>query len=102
MDMNAIMEQAKQMQQNMAKAQEELAKKTVTSSVGGGMVAVTMNGRKELTSIRIEKVVVNPDEVVMLQDLIVAAVNDASRKVQQMTQDELSHLTGGLKIPGIL
>jgi DNA-binding YbaB/EbfC family protein len=101
MDMNSIMEQARQMQQKMAQAQEDLAKRTVSASAGGGMVTVTMNGRKEVLSISIEKVVVNPDEVVMLQDLIVAAVNEASRKAQQMAQEELSHLTGGLKIPGL-
>ncbi len=101
MDMNSIMEQARQMQQKMARAQEELANRTVSASAGGGMVTVTMNGRKEVLSISIEKVVVNADEVVMLQDLIVAAVNEASRKAQQMAQEELSHLTGGLKIPGL-
>ena len=101
MDMSNLMKQAQQFQQKMNELQGEMAQKTVTASAGGGMVSVTVNGRNELLSIAIEKEVIDPEDPVMLQDLIVAAVNDAMRKVQQMTQQEMSQLTGGMKIPGL-
>ncbi len=102
MDISSLMKQAQDFQQKMGQVQEELAKKTVTSEVGGGMVKVTVNGKQELLSIQIEKEVINPDDAGMLQDLIAAAVNDAMRKAREMIQSEMGQLTGGIKIPGIM
>ena len=97
-----MMKQAQQLQSKMMKLQEELAEKTVESSSGGGMVKVTANGRQQILSIQIEKEVVDPDDVEMLQDLILAAVNDALAKAQEMVSSEMSKLTGGLNIPGLM
>jgi hypothetical protein len=96
-----IMNQAKKIQAQLAQIQEEAANKTVEASSGGGMVAVTANGRQEILSIKIEPEVVNPDDVEMLQDLIQAAINDALRKSQEMVSGEMAKVTGGLKIPGL-
>ncbi len=101
MNMEEIMKQAQQFQQKMGQMQEELAKKTATASVGGGMVSVTVNGRHEVVDITIEKEVINPDDPVMLQDLVQAAVNEAMKKAQEMIQSEMGKLTGGIKIPGM-
>ena len=101
MDMSALMQQAQQLQGRMQQMQEELAKKQVTSTVGGGMVSATVNGRHQLLEIRIEREVVNPEDVGMLQDLVVAAVNDAMGKAQELIQQEMSKLTGGIKVPGL-
>ena len=101
MDMNEIMRQAQQMQQKLGQVQDELANKSVTATVGGGMVSVTVNGRNELLSIHIDKEVINPDDQVMLQDLIVSAVNEGIKKAQDMAQAEMRKLTGGLNIPGL-
>ena len=84
------------------KVQEELASKTVEASAGGGMVTAVVNGKFELISLRIEKEVVDPDDIEMLQDLIVAAVNEGVRKAQEMTASEMSKVTGGLNIPGLM
>ncbi|HRT27393.1 MAG TPA: YbaB/EbfC family nucleoid-associated protein [Syntrophales bacterium] len=96
-----IIKQAQQMQAKMVKLQEELASRTVEASAGGGMVTAVVNGKHELVSLKVEKDVVNPDDVEMLQDLIVAAVNEAVRKAQEMAQAEMAKLTGGLQIPGL-
>lgn len=96
-----LMRQAKKMQQEMAKVQEETKKKTVEASAGGGMVTVTANGGMEIVSIKIEREVVNPDDIEMLQDLIVAAANEALRRAQQMVNEEMGKITGGLNIPGM-
>lgn len=101
MDMNQIMKQAQQFQQKMGQVQEELAQKQVTSTVGGGMVSATVNGKHELIALKIEKEVIDPNDPVMLQDLIVAAVNDATKQAQEMAQAEMAKLTGGIKIPGM-
>ena len=101
MDMNQIMQQAQQFQQKLSQMQEELAHKQVTSTVGGGMVSVTVNGKHELIDLKIEKEVIDPNEADMLQDLIVAAVNDAMKQAQNMIQSEMAKLTGGIKIPGL-
>jgi len=101
MDMNEIMRQAQQMQQKLSQVQNELAGRSVTVSVGGGMVSVTVNGRIELLSIQIDKEVINPADQVMLQDLIVSAVNEGIKKAQDMAQAEMRKLTGGINIPGI-
>jgi len=101
MDMNEIMKQAQQFQQKMGQMQEELGRKTVTTTVGGGMVTVTVNGRHEVLSISIDKDIINPDDPVMLQDLVTAAVNEAMKQAQAMVQSEMAKLTGGIKIPGL-
>jgi hypothetical protein len=100
--MGDMMKQAQKLQARMLKIQEELAEKTVESAAGGGMIKVVANGRQQLVSIRIEKEVVNPEDVEMLQDLILAAVNDALTKSQEMVAAEMGKLTGGLSIPGLL
>lgn len=98
-----IMKQAQKMQEQLAKIQEEAANKTVEASSGGGMVTVTANGRQEVLSIKIEKDVVNPDDVDMLQDLILAATNEALRKTKDMMAEEMKGMTGGMgmNIPGL-
>ncbi len=101
MDMNSIMQQAQQMQQKMATIQEELQKKTETGSAGGGMITVVANGRSEILSLSIEDSLLATDDKEMLQDLIVAATNDALRKVKEMGKAEMSKLTGGMNIPGV-
>src|SRR5665647_276394 len=101
MDMNSIMQQAQQFQQNMARVQEELAQKKVIGSAGGGMVTVTANGKSEIISIVIERAMIVESEADMLQDLIVAATNDALRKAREMGKAEMGKLTGGLNLPGL-
>ena len=100
--MGKMMKQAQQLQAKMLKLQEELAEKTVETSAGGGMVKVVANGRQQLVSIQIEKEVVDPDDVEMLQDLVLAAANDALTKAQEMAAEEMNKLTGGLNIPGMM
>jgi len=97
------MQQAQQFQQKMGQMQEELALKTVSSTVGGGMVSVTVNGKFEVVSLQIEKEAVDPDDPVMLQDLVMAAINDAMKKSREMAKEEMAKLTGGmgLNIPGL-
>lgn len=97
-----IMKQAKKMQERMVELQEELATKSVEATAGGGMVSVTVNGKFEILSLKIEKEVVNPDDVEMLQDLIVAAVNEGIRKAQEMAAAEMGKITGGMQIPGLM
>jgi hypothetical protein len=99
--MGNMLKQAQKLQAKMLKLQEELAEKTVETTAGGGMVKVVANGRQQIVSIEIEKEVVDPDDVEMLQDLILAAVNDALTKSQEMVSTEMSKLTGGIKIPGL-
>jgi len=99
--MGNMMKQAQKLQSQMMKLQEELADKTVESSSGGGMVTVVANGRQQIVSIQIENEVVDPDDVEMLQDLVLAAVNDALAKAQEMVSSEMGKLTGGLNIPGL-
>ncbi len=99
-----IMKQAQKMQEQLAKVQEEAANKIVEASAGGGMVTVTANGRQEVLSVKIERDVVNPDDIEMLQDLIVAATNEALKKGRDMLTDEMKAMTGGLglNIPGLM
>jgi len=99
--MGNMMKQAQKLQAKMLKMQEELADKTVEATAGGGMIKAVANGRQQILSIKIEKEVVDPDDVEMLQDLILAAVNDALAKSQEMVSGEMGKLTGGLKIPGM-
>jgi len=100
-DMGKLMKQAQQMQAKMMRVQEELESKTVEATSGGGMVTAVVNGKHELVSLKIEKDVVDPADIEMLQDLVVAAVNEGVRKAQEMAQEEMSKLTGGLNIPGL-
>lgn len=95
------MKQAQKLQAEMAKVQEEAKTKTVEAAAGGGMVTAVANGAGEIVSIKIDPEVVNPDDVEMLEDLIVAASNEALRRAQEMVQSEMSRLTGGLKLPGM-
>ena len=101
-DMGKMMKQAQQMQAKMMRVQEELETKTVEAASGGGMVTAVVNGKQELVSLKIEKDVVDPADIEMLQDLVVAAVNEGVRKAHEMAQEEMSKLTGGLNIPGMM
>lgn len=100
--MGDLLKQAQEMQARMAKIQEELASKTVQGSAGGGMVQVTVNGQLNITRVQIESSVINPEEKDMLEDLILAAVNDGMRKARELASAEMSKLTGGMKIPGLM
>jgi len=100
-NMNSMMKQAQKLQKKMLKTQQELALKTVEASAGGGMVKVIANGSQKIESISLEKEVVDPEDIEMLQDLILAAVNDALNKSQEMVSGEMNKLTGGLNIPGL-
>ena len=100
-NMGQIMKQAQQIQSKMAKLQEDLGDRTVESSSGGGMVTVIANGRQEILSIEIDREVIDPDESEMLQDLIIAAVNDALSRARDMMNEEMGKLTKGMNIPGM-
>jgi len=99
--LSSIMEQAQALQERIGRMQEEAAAKTVEASSGGGMVTVTINGRLELLSLRIEPEALKAGDAEMLQDLVIAAVNQAIRKAQELMGEEMKQLTGGLKIPGL-
>lgn len=94
-----IMKQAQQMQSKMAELQEQLAALEVSGISGGGMVQVTMSGKGELRSVKIDPSLASPDDIEVLEDLIVAAANDAKIKVEAMVQEEMQKLTGGLNLP---
>jgi DNA-binding YbaB/EbfC family protein len=96
-----LMKEAQRLQQQMAAMQEEVAQRKVEATAGGGMVTVTANGKQELVSIKIDPEVVNKDDAQMLEDLVLAACNEALRKSRELVQQELGKLTGGLKIPGL-
>src|SRR6056297_678430 len=100
-NMNSMMKQAQKMQKKMLEAQKDLATKTVEASSGGGMVKVVANGAQKIESIVLEKEVVDPKDVEMLQDLVLSAVNDALKKSQEMVSTEMGKLTGGMNIPGL-
>jgi len=99
--MGNMLKQAQQLQSKIFKLQEEMADKTVEASVGGGMVKVTANGKQQLVSVHIEPEVVNPEDLQMLQDLIVSGANEALKKAQDMVSEEMNKLTGGFNIPGL-
>jgi len=101
MNFKNLMKQAQELQKKVKKMQEELENKIVEATSGGGMITVTANGRQEILSIKIEPEVVNPDDVEMLEDLILAAVNEAKRKSEELAQEEMKKITGGMNIPGI-
>ncbi|GBD99173.1 nucleoid-associated protein [bacterium BMS3Abin07] len=96
-----LMKEAQKLQAEMAKMQEQAKEKTIEASSGGGMVTVVASGAGEIVSINIDKEVVNPEDVDMLQDLVVAACNEALRRASEMVNQEMSKLTGGLQIPGL-
>ena len=100
-NMNELLRQAQAMQRKMADVQSQLAAKTVEATSGGGMVTAVANGAQEIVSLRVDKAVVDPNDVEMLQDLVLAAVNDALKKAKEMQQSEMSAITGGLKLPGL-
>ncbi len=100
-DLGSIMKQAQKIQAQIARMQEELAGKTVEASAGGGMITVVASGKQEIVSIRIEPEVLDAGDRDMLQDLVVAAVNEALRKSQEMVSEEMKKITGGLNIPGL-
>ncbi|MDA8098658.1 MAG: YbaB/EbfC family nucleoid-associated protein [Nitrospiraceae bacterium] len=97
--LNNLMKQAQQMQERVKKLQEEVGNKTVEASSGGGMVTVVANGRQEILSIKIDKSVVDPADIDMLQDLVTAAVNEALRKSQELMKGEMGRLTAGMGLP---
>ncbi len=100
-NMQQLMKQAQKMQENMQKMQEELELKVVESSVGGGAVTVKVNGKKELVDITIKPEVVDPDDIEMLQDLVLSAVNEGLRSIDEMQSSQMSKVTGGMNIPGL-
>jgi len=100
-NMNNMIKQAQKMQQNMLKMQEEIEKEEFESSAGGGAITVKMSGKKELTEVKIKPEVVDPDDVEMLEDLILTAVNDVIAKVDAANTSKMSSITGGLNIPGM-
>ena len=99
--MNTVIKQAQMMQEEMNRVQSELEEKTVEATSGGGKVKVEMKGTKEITSIKIDPEIVDPDDVEMLEDLVTVAVNDAIRQVENMMEEGMSSITGGLNIPGL-
>ncbi len=101
-NMGNLMKKAQQLQEKIAKLQEELGDKTVETSSGGGMVTVVANGRQEIVSIKIDPEVADASDIEMLEDLVLAAVNDALYQARQMVSEEMTKLTGGIKIPGIV
>jgi DNA-binding YbaB/EbfC family protein len=96
-----MLKQLQQMQQKLMKAQEELASETVTATAGGGAVTVEMNGHHEVRAVTIDPAAVNPEDVELLQDMLVAAFNEALARAQAMAQEKMSAITGGLNIPGM-
>ena len=96
-----FLKQAQKMQKDMAKIQAEMSNKTVEATAGGGMVTVMVNGNQEINSIKIEKEVVDPGDVEMLENLVIAAINEGLRKSKEMVTGEMSKLTGGMNIPGL-
>lgn len=100
MNMNNMLKQVQKMQKDMAKLQEEVEQRQVEASAGGGAVTVVASGKKEILSISIKPEVVDPEDVEMLQDLIMAAVNEAIRQADEMVSKEMSKVTGGMNLPG--
>lgn len=96
-----MMKQIQKMQEEMTKTQEELEEKELSATAGGGAVSVTVNGKKQLKSVKIDPDVVDEDDIEMLEDLIIAATNEALSKVDELTNSEMSKFTGGMNIPGL-
>jgi hypothetical protein len=101
MNQRQLEQMAKQMQRQMQKIQQELAEATIEGSAGGGAIVVAMNGHREVQEVKISPEVVDPDDIEMLQDLILAAINDATTKAQAMAEERMGPLTGGMKMPGM-
>lgn len=95
-NMNNLMKQAQKMQKQMEEATKELEDKEVTASAGGGAVEVTISGKKEVTKVKLAEEVVDPDDIEMLEDLIMAAANEALRKIEEASQQSMAKITGGL------
>jgi DNA-binding YbaB/EbfC family protein len=100
-DMGALMRQAQKMQSDVAKAQEEVAKMTAEGQAGGGMVTATVNGTFDVVSIKVEKTVVDPNDVGMLEDLVLSAVNAANARMRELTKAHMAKIMGGMNIPGM-
>ncbi|MFD0674510.1 YbaB/EbfC family nucleoid-associated protein [Cohnella sp. GCM10027633] len=100
-NMNQMMKQVKKMQEQMLKAQEELGSKTIEGTAGGGVVTVSVNGHKKVLGIAIKPEAVDPEDVEMLQDLVMTAVNDALAKAEELANKDMGKYTGGMKIPGL-
>jgi DNA-binding YbaB/EbfC family protein len=100
-NLSSIMKQAQKLQEQIVRLQDELADKTVEASSGGGMVIVVANGKQEIISIKIDPEVVNKDDVEMLEDLILTAVNEAKRRAEELAKEELGKITGGIVPPGM-
>ena len=100
-NMQGMMKKVQKMQAEMLKMQEELKTRTVETTVGGGALTIVANGKKEIESINIKPEALDPDDVEMLQDMIVSGVNEAMRKIDEMTEREMSNITGGMKLPGM-
>ena len=101
LDMNKLMQQAQQMQQQMAQAQEQLASETVESSAGGGLVTVRATGSGDILEIKVDPKAIDPDDPELLEDMVLAAVNEALRSAQSLAQSKLGAVTGGLGLPGL-
>ena len=99
--LGGMLKQAQKIQAQLAKIQEEMAQKTIEASSGGGMVTVVVNGHKKVQSITIKPEAVDPDDVEMLQDLVLTAVNDAMTKAEELANKDMGKLTGGMNIPGL-
>ena len=100
-NMQGMMKKVQKMQAEMMKMQEELKTRTVETTVGGGALTIVANGKKEIESIKIKPEAIDPDDVEMLQDMIASGVNEALRKIDEMTEREMSKITGGMKLPGM-
>lgn len=100
-NMNNLIKQAQKLQKQMEEMKEEIEKKTVEASAGGGAVTAVVSGKKEIVDIKIKKEVVDPDDVEMLQDLIIAALNEALNKANEMMEQEMAKVTGGFNVPGL-
>jgi len=100
-NMNQMLKMAQKMQQDLARTQEEIGEKIVEVSAGGGAVTATVNGRKDLLGLKINPEVVSPDDVEMLEDMIVAAINQAMRQAEEMMAEAMAKITGGIKLPGM-
>ena len=100
-NMQKMMKQVQKMQADMARVQEEAENKQVETTAGGGAIRIVVNGKQEIVELKIQPEVVDPEDVEMLEDLIVAAVNEAMRKAQEMLAQDMSKVTGGMKIPGL-
>jgi len=100
MNMNNLMKQAQKMQKQMEKMQEDLDSKTIEVTAGGGAIKITITGKKEIKEIKIKPEVVDPDDIEMLEDLVLSAVNEAIRQAEEISSSEMNKITGGLNIPG--